>query len=170
MRRDIVLSYHIHGHGLVLRHAIDKVSRRQMPLFHAVYVNGKIPAISGCQISDLITGFIYYVCIFSTRISELAPVVIHYALIVLMVLTISTGVAVQFTLPKNVGSIGTWSILLSGPLLVDFIHDLYQHSLLRTLLSLSRFIHSIITSRIILDIRKSIKDGRRNRIRYRPYK
>jgi hypothetical protein len=111
---------------LVLRHAIDKVSKRQMHLFHAVYVNGKIPVVAECQIPDPITGFIYYVYIFSTRISQLeAELVITHALTVLVILTISTTLSVKFALPEIVGSIGTWSTLLSSPLLVDFVCDLY---------------------------------------------
>jgi hypothetical protein len=73
--------------------------------------------------------------------------------------TIPTVLSVKFTLPKNVGSISAWSILLSGLLLVDFVHDLHRHPLLRTLLSFSRFTHVVITSRIILDIRESMSEN-----------
>ena len=101
-----------------------------MPLFHAVYVNGKISAVAGYQIPDLIAGFIYYVYIFSMRISQLEPAVVHYDLTVLMVLTITTMLSIKFALPEIVGTIGTWFLLLSGPLLVGFVRDLYRHSLL----------------------------------------
>jgi H+/Cl- antiporter ClcA len=96
-----------------------------MRLFHTVYVNGKISAVAGCHIFDPIAGFIYYIYIFSTRICQLEPAVIYYALIVCVVATISTMLLVQFIFPKNVGSIGTWSMLLSGLLLVDFVRDLH---------------------------------------------
>jgi hypothetical protein len=130
-----------------------------MRLFHAVYVNGKISAVAGYHISDLIAGFIYYVYIFSMRICQLEPTVIHYALIVCVVATISTMLSVQFIFPKNVGSVGTWSMLLSGLLLVDFVCDSHRHPLLRTSPRLSRFIHTIITSRIIFDIRESMSEN-----------
>jgi hypothetical protein len=64
VRHDVI---HMHERGqLVLKYAIGKVPRRQMRLFHAVYVNGKISAVAECKIPDLIAGFIYYVYIFST--------------------------------------------------------------------------------------------------------
>ena len=144
--------------GLVLKHAVDKVSNRQMHLFHAVYVNGKIPAVAGCQISDPITGVLYYAYIFSTRISQLKRAIIYYDLIIVfVVITISTMLSV-IAQPKTVASLGTWFTLLSGCLLIDS-----GPRLMSTFsVSLSRFIHSIITSRVILDIKESMVESDSN--------
>ena len=101
--------------GLVLKHAVDKVSNRQMHLFHAVYVNGKISAVAGCQIPDPITGVLYYAYIFSTRISQLELAIIYCGLIVFVVITISTMLSV-IAQPKTVAgqkqSWGSWEKII----------------------------------------------------------